>query len=287
MKMYQVDAFSNHLFSGNPAAVIILDEWLDDQLMLNIAQENNVSETSFAKKVDQFHYEIKWFSPVKEVQFCGYGTLATSFIIFRNNPDLAEITFHVAGLGEFYIQYLQDGFISMNLPVQIPEPLVEIPELLKEALSQECSEVFINPQAYIVIYPTVESILNEQPNFEKIKQLGGRRVAITTRNNLLNSADQSSGVNAMLSINASKGLEFHYDIVSRYFTPSMGVDEDPVTGSLHTSLIPLWCAKLKKDKITAYQASKRGGVLHCKLLDYHRVEISGQCKLYMQAEIFI
>ncbi|AMW78577.1 phenazine biosynthesis protein PhzF [Acinetobacter sp. TGL-Y2] len=281
MKMYQVDAFSNHLFSGNPAAVIILDEWLDDQLMLNIAQENNLSETSFAKKVDQLHYEIKWFSPVKEVQFCGYGTLATSFIIFRNHPDLTEITFHVAGLGDFYIQKLQDGFISMNLPVQIPARLVEIPELLKEALTQECFDVFINPQAYIVIYPTVESVLNERPNFEKIKQLGGRRVAITAKN------DVTNGAASMQSINLAMGLASPYDIVSRYFTPSMGIDEDPVTGSLHTSLIPLWYPQLKKDKITAYQASKRGGVLHCKLLEHDRVEISGQCKLYMQAEIFI
>lgn len=281
MKMYQVDAFSNHLFSGNPAAVIILDEWLGDQLMLNIAQENNLSETSFAKKIDQFHYEIKWFSPVKEVQFCGYGTLATSFIIFRNHPDLNEITFHVADLGNFYIQKLQDGFISMNLPIQIPERLVEIPELLKEALTQECFDVFINPQAYIVIYPTVESVLNERPNFEKIKQLGGRRVAITAKN------DGANGDDRMQNMNVIQRFDSSYDIVSRYFTPSMGIDEDPVTGSLHTSLIPLWCPQLKKDKITAYQASKRGGVLQCKLLDHHRVEISGQCKLYMQAEIFI
>lgn len=180
--MYQVDAFSNYLFMGNPASVIILDEWLDQQLMQNIAEENNLSETSFARKVDQFHYEIRWFSPVKEVQFCGYGTLATSFIIFKNNPEISEVTFHVAELGDFFVKKQADGFISMNLPVQIPERLFEIPELLKDALSQQCAEVYVNPQAYIVIYPTVASVLNERPDFEKIKQLGGRRVAITTKN---------------------------------------------------------------------------------------------------------
>lgn len=280
MKMYQVDAFSNQLFSGNPASVIILDEWLDQQLMQKIAEENNLSETSFARKVDQFHYEIKWFSPVKEVQFCGYGTLATSFIIFNNNPEVSEIRFHVAGLGLFFVQKRDDGFISMNLPAQIPERLVEIPELLKDALSQQCAEVYINPQAYIVIYPTVASVLNERPHFEKIKQLGGRRVAITAKN-------VSLGSDLKPDHDSSLAIDAHYDIVSRYFTPSMGIDEDPVTGSLHTSLIPFWCSVLKKDKITACQASKRGGVLHCRSLDQHRVEISGQCKLYMQAEIFI
>lgn len=278
--MYQVDAFSNYLFMGNPASVIILDEWLDQQLMQNIAEENNLSETSFARKVDQFHYEIRWFSPVKEVQFCGYGTLATSFIIFKNNPEISEVTFHVAELGDFFVKKQADGFISMNLPVQIPERLFEIPELLKDALSQQCAEVYVNPQAYIVIYPTVASVLNERPDFEKIKQLGGRRVAITTKNISLD-GDLKPDHDASVAIDA------HYDIVSRYFTPSMGIDEDSVTGSLHTSLIPFWSPRLKKYKIIAYQASKRGGVLHCTYLDNHRVEISGHCKLYMQAEIFI
>ena len=267
--MYQVDACTDQLFAGNPAAMIILDEWLDDQLMLNIAQENNLSETSFAKKIDHFHDEIKWFSPVKEVQFCGYGTLATSFIIFRHHPDLTEITFHVVSLGDFYIQKLQDGFISMNLPVQIPERLVAIPELLKEALNQECFEVLINPQAYIVIYPSVSAILKEQPDFEKIKQLGGRRVAITAKNDVF----------------AEKFK--HIDIVSRYFTPSMGSNEDPVTGSLHTSLIPLWQPIIQKPSIRAYQASARGGVLSGKLLENDRIELVGQCKLFMQAELYI
>ncbi len=189
----------------------------------------------------------------------------------------------MADLGDFYIKKLQDGFISMNLPVQIPERLIEIPELLKEALSQECSEVFINPQAYIVIYPSVESILNERPNFEKIKQLGGWRVAITAKNDILSDADDYS----MLSIDVNRESYSYYGIISRYFTPSMGIDEDPVTGSLHTSLIPLWCAKLEKDKIMAYQASKRGGGLHCKLFENDRVKICGQYKLFMEAEIFI
>lgn len=269
LKMYQVDAFTDRLFGGNPAAVIITDQWLDQNLMQNIALENNLSETSFARKIDELNYEIRWFSPVKEVQFCGYGTLATSFIIFKQNPQITAIRFHVNDLGKFYIYKSTDNLITMNFPVQFPERIEVIPERLHQALNADVREVYINPQAYIVVYPTVESVLNEQPNFEKIKLLGGRRVAITTRNDF------------------SDPKFNHVDIISRYFTPSMGIDEDPVTGSLHTSLIPLWQPYFSKELITAYQASKRGGILLCRMMANDRVEISGKCKLYFEAELFI
>lgn len=269
MKMYQVDAFTDQLFSGNPAAIIIKAQWLDESVMQNIAIENNLSETSFVRKIDDQNYEIRWYSPVKEVGFCGYGTLASSFVIFKENPQMTSITFHVTEMGMFYVHKCDDGLIAMNFPVQTPERIQDIPDMLKDALQQEFTDVYINPQAYLVVYPSVQAVLKEQPNFEKIKQLGGRRVAITAKNNLFN--------------NELKNI----DIVSRYFTPSMGIDEDPVTGSLHTSLIPLWKSHFAKENITAYQASKRGGILHCKLLKNNRIEISGQCRLYMQAELFL
>ncbi|MGE8644677.1 PhzF family phenazine biosynthesis protein [Acinetobacter vivianii] len=269
MKIYQVDAFSDQLFKGNPAAVVLLEEWLDECLMQNIALENNLSETSFARKIDDQNYEIKWFSPVQEVQFCGYGTLATSFIIFKNQPEIESLVFHVASLGEFFISRSEKGRIKMNFPVQIPHRLEVIPQALKESLSQEVTEVYINPQAYIVIYPNTAAVLDEQPNFNLIKKLGGRRVAITSLND------------------ATDERMSEFDIISRYFTPSMGIDEDPVTGSLHTSLIPLWQPRIKKEDIIAYQASKRGGVLYCKLLGNGRIEIAGECHLYLEGEIFI
>lgn len=265
MKMYQVDAFSHELFKGNPAAVLLLDEWLEDALMQNTALENNLSETSFAKRIDDLNYEIRWFSPVKEVQFCGYGTLATSFIIFRNFPHVSSLTFHVKDIGQFFVEKLSNEKISLNFPVQIPQKLEQPPELLIEALNSEILEVYENPQAYIVIYRDTDCILNEIPNFNLIKALGGKRVAITALND-----------------HKHENLK-DYDIVSRYFTPSMGVDEDPVTGSLHTSLIPLWATKTGRNEIIAYQASSRGGVLYCRLLDNDRVEIKGTCRLYMEA----
>ena len=265
MKMYQVDAFSHELFKGNPAAVLLLDEWLEDALMQNIALENNLSETSFAKKIDNENYEIRWFSPVKEVQFCGYGTLATSFVIFKNHQQINSITFHVKDMGEFFVERLASGQISLNFPVQIPRKLEQVPDLLIKALNSEILEVYENPQAYIAVYKDTASILAENPDFNLIKKLGGKRVAITALNDLVLE-------------------EFkNYDIISRYFTPSMGIDEDPVTGSLHTSLMPLWKEKTGKSEITAYQASSRGGVLYCAMLENDRVEIKGTCKLYMEA----
>lgn len=269
MKMYQVDAFSHELFKGNPAAVLLLDHWLDDDLMQNIASENNLSETSFAKRIDDLNYEIRWFSPVKEVQFCGYGTLATSFVIFRNSKHISSLTFHVKDMGEFFVEKLSNGQISLNFPIQTPNQLQQPPELLKNALQSEILEIYENPQAYIVIYKDTDSILKEKPNFNLIKELGGKRVAITALND-----------------NKQDHLK-NFDIVSRYFTPSMGIDEDPVTGSLHTSLMPLWAAKAGKKEVVAYQASSRGGVLYCRLLEDDRVEIKGTCRLYMEAVLYV
>ncbi|EFF81107.1 hypothetical protein HMP0015_3459, partial [Acinetobacter haemolyticus ATCC 19194] len=183
--------------------------------------------------------------------------------------DIQSLTFHVTNLGEFFITRSEKGKIKMNFPVQIPNRLEEIPQVLRDSLSQEIAEVYINPQAYIVVYPNTKSVLNEQPNFDLIKKLGERRVAITSLNDTVD-----------------EGLA-EFDLVSRYFTPSMGIDEDPVTGSLHTSLIPLWQPLLKKQNIVAYQASKRGGVLYCKLLENDRIEVAGECRLYLEGEIFI
>lgn len=271
MKIYQVDAFSSQVFAGNAAAVIILDDWLNDEVMQKIAMENNLSETSFSKKIDDNNYEIRWFSPVKEVQFCCYGTLATSFIIFKENPQLTRIIFKVKGLGNFYIRKGHDDRIIMDLPIQPPTLVETIPEDLKNSLNQDFSavSVYANDQAYIVVYPDPESVLAEQPNFQLIKNLGGKRVAITALNNFKN--DDFN----------------HIDIISRYFTPSMGIDEDPVTGSLHTSLIPLWQPMIDKKVIAAYQASKRGGILYCELLENNRIEITGHCKLYLEGKIYI
>jgi len=134
MKMYQVDAFSTELFKGNPAAVLVCEEWLDDRIMQNIALENNLSETAFVKIMNDENYEIRWFTPSVEVDFCGHATLASSFVLFKDFTTTKMIHFHVKDLGVFIVTQGQDGKITMNFPVRVPEPLPDYPALLNEVV---------------------------------------------------------------------------------------------------------------------------------------------------------
>ncbi len=272
MKMYQVDAFTQELFKGNPAAVIVTEQWLDENLMQNIALENNLSETAFVKTIDDGNYEIRWFSPTDEVAFCGHATLASAFILFKDFTMAKTIQFHVRDLGIFVVSQASDGKIKMNFPIRKAELVSEYPQELRDGLTKPFKAVYLNAQAYIVEYETVDDVLNEQPNFEKLKQLGKRRTAIT--------ASQPD-----VAITA-RG-EGQFDCVSRYFAPAIGINEDPVTGSIHTAIAPLWAEKLDQTQLFAYQASARGGILDCVIESEQRIEISGYAKLYMQAELEI
>ena len=273
MKMYQVDAFSKALFKGNPAAVLVVDEWLDEALMQNIALENQLSETAFVKPIDAENYEIRWFTPTTEVDFCGHATLASSFVLFKDFTQLKKIQFHVKNLGIFVVSQKEDGKIVMNFPIRRAVKVDEYPALLNQAFTKPFKNVYLNAQAYIIEYETVQDVLDEQPNLALLKQLGKIRTAITSDAHSLDVAITSNSEN--------------YDCISRYFAPANGIDEDPVTGSIHTGIAPLWAEKLAKNNILAYQASKRGGELYCQILENERIEISGYAKLYMQAEIEI
>lgn len=275
MKMYQVDAFTAQQFKGNPAAVIVLDYWLDDALMQNIALENNLSETAFVKIIDDENYEIRWFTPTTEVDFCGHATLASSFVVFKDFSQSKTIQFHVKDLGIFTVSQAEGGRIQMNFPIRRAQLVTEYPDVLRQALTKPFKEVYLNAQAYIVVYNTVQDVLDEQPNLELLKQLGRIRTAITA-------ADSNSDVDVAITAHDQK-----YDCVSRYFAPANGINEDPVTGSVHTGIVPIWADKLSKQNLLAYQASSRGGELYCRILDNERIEISGYGKLYMQAEIFV
>ncbi|ENU30651.1 hypothetical protein F991_01576 [Acinetobacter sp. CIP-A165] len=272
MKMYQVDAFTQTLFKGNPAAVIVLDTWLDDDLMQNIAMENNLSETAFVKKLDDTNYEIRWFAPIDEVDFCGHATLASAFVLFKDYTAAKTIQFHVRKLGIFVVNQDDDGKIKMNFPIRRAALVSEYPQELRDGLTKPFKAVYRNTQAFIVEYETVQDVLDEQPDLEKLKQLGKVRTAIT--------ASQPD-----VAITA-RG-EGQFDCVSRYFAPAVGIGEDPVTGSIHTGIVPLWAEKLNQKQLIAFQASKRGGVLDCVVESEDRIEISGYAKLYMQAELMI
>ena len=271
MKMYQVDAFTNELFKGNPAAVIVTEQWLDETLMQNLALENNLSETAFVKIIDAENYEIRWFTPTTEVDFCGHATLASSFVLFKDFSSTKVIQFHVKNLGIFVVSQEADGKIKMNFPIRRAEKIETYPEILNQALTMPFKNVYLNSQAYIVEYESPQDVIDETPNLELLKQLGRIRTAITA---------QGACVDLALTARAEQ-----YDCVSRYFAPANGIDEDPVTGSIHTAIAPLWAEKLGKSEILAYQASKRGGELYCVLLENERIEISGYAKLYMQAEL--
>jgi len=276
MKMYQVDAFTQQLFKGNPAAVLVLDDWLDDALMQNIALENNLAETAFVKRIDDENYQIRWFTPQVEVDFCGHATLASAFVLFKDYSQAKTIHFHVKDLGIFIIQQAEDGKIQMNFPIRQPQKVIDYPELLNHVIDQPFKEVYLNAQAYILVCESAQDVINATPNLPNIRKIAEQYHVSTAL------TAESAGYDVTITAASND-----YDYVARYFAPHKGIDEDPVTGSMHTGLATLWAEKLGKKQLIGYQASARGGKLFCALQDNQRIEISGYAQLFMQAEIFI
>ncbi|MFA9240554.1 MAG: PhzF family phenazine biosynthesis protein [Candidatus Paceibacteria bacterium] len=259
LKIYQIDAFTNTIFKGNSAAVIILDEWLEVEMMQSIAINNNLSESAFAKKCNESTYEIRWFSPITEIDFCGHATLATAFVLFKENILLKEVIFIAKAVGSLKVSQLDDGYIEMIFPNRKPQKVDNIPQELKKGLSIEPKDVLVNQQTYFVVYPNEEDVYNVQVNLDEIKKLGPLDVTVTAKSK-------------------------EYDFISRYFWPANGGIEDPVTGSMHTGAAPLWAERLNKNELLAFQASKRGGILKCKVSD-DQVLILGQAVLYLEGYI--
>lgn len=276
MKMYQVDAFTQQLFKGNPAAVLVLDEWLDHALMQNIALENNLAETAFVKRIDDENYQIRWFTPKVEVDFCGHATLASAFVLFKDYTSAKTIRFHVKDLGVFTIQQADDGKIQMNFPIRRPQKVTEYPELLNHVIDKPFKEVYLNAQAYILVCDSAQDVIDAQANLVNITRIAEEYSVSTAL------TASSGGFDVTITAASDQ-----YDYVARYFAPHKGINEDPVTGSMHTGLAPLWAEKLAKNQLIGYQASERGGTLFCTLQADNRIEISGYAQLYMQAEIVI
>ncbi len=261
LKIYQIDAFTEIQFKGNPAAVIILDEWLTEDIMQSIAIENNLSETAFAKKCDDFTYEIRWFSPITEIDFCGHATLATAFVLFEENNFLKEVTFLANAVGSLKVSQLSDSNIEMIFPNRKPKKVDNIPEELIKGLSIKSNDILVNQQTYFVVYENEEDVYNVQVNLDEIKKLGPLDVTVTSKSN-------------------------KYDFISRYFWPANGGVEDPVTGSMHAGAAPLWAERLNKNELIAYQASTRGGILKCKV-EKEQVKILGKAVKYLEGYITI
>ncbi len=303
MKMYQVDAFSQVQFRGNPAAVLILEEWLDDALMQNIAAENNLAETAFVKKIDQYNYAIRWFSPLVEVAFCGHATLASAFVLFQHCDVVGTVNFHVKNMGIFKVTQAEDGKIHMNFPIRAPHKLEQWPQGIEQAIDRPIQAVYLNEQAYILVCESEQDVREATPNLDVIRKLAGEqlyRTAITAQVQQSSESENQSKPSELLDLaitaqsveQQSQNLALQAigqtevtDYVARYFAPHIGIDEDPVTGSLHTALAPFWAQQLNKTSLIAEQVSARSGKLYCKLIDDSRIEIAGYAVLYMQAEL--
>lgn len=258
-KIYHIDAFANKVFTGNPAAVCPLQEWLPDELLQQIAMENNLPETAFYLKNGD-DYEIRWFSPKAEVDLCGHATLASAYVLFTYENYMDNVlTFQSRRRGPLTVRREGD-LIILNFPTDFPSELLMTDEL-RECFATDPSAVYKGKTDYLYVYNKEEDIISIQPDFHKIAKLDVRGVIVT-----------------------APGKEV--DFVSRFFAPGLGIDEDPVTGSAHTTLTPYWADKLNKNTLTALQLSDRKGLLKCKLMG-DRVEIAGQCTPYMVGNIFL
>jgi PhzF family phenazine biosynthesis protein len=259
IKFYQVDAFTDKLFAGNPAAVCILDSWLNDELMQSIANENNLSETAFIVPVGEI-FEIRWFTPTVEVELCGHATLASSYVIFNMlNYHNTTITFFSPISGMLSVEKKED-----MLFLDFPTDNIELIKNEQNVIIEKCIgikpiELYKGNVDYIAVIENETTLRLLHPNLSEISKLNSRGLIIT-----------------------AKGDEV--DFVSRYFGPQCGIDEDPVTGSAHTSLLPIWSKKLNKKRMIARQLSKRGGQLWCELKE-DRCIIGGKAQLYLVGEI--
>ncbi len=260
LKIYQVDSFSSNVFGGNPAAVIPLENWLDDSIMQSIAEENKLSETAFFI-FKNGHYHLRWFTPTQEVTLCGHATLASAFIIFTVLDTLSSFVKFETLSGVLEVRK-SVGYLDMIMPKHAPVSC-EAPVNLIDGLSRKPMDVLLTKSIYnyYAIYNNEQEVRAIEPNLLLLEKLHPYGVVVT-----------APGDKA--------------DFVSRYFAPSYGIPEDPVTGSNHCGLIPFWSKKLGKQKLVARQISKRGGELRCEELK-NQVLVSGQATMYLEGEIII
>jgi PhzF family phenazine biosynthesis protein len=259
-KIYQIDAFAEQVFGGNPAAVVPLTEWLTDDLMQKIAMENNLSETAFYIK-ESDRVLIRWFTPGIEVDLCGHATLASAHVLFEHEGfEGDQISFFSPRSGELSVSRSSDGFLQLDFPKDELEK-IELAPWLSAPFQPVPLEAYKGKSDIILIFDNEQQIKTLHYDLHKISQIRSRGVIVT-----------------------APGDEV--DFVSRFFGPLVGVPEDPVTGSAHTSLTPLWAEKLGKNKLFAHQVSHRGGKLVCELAG-NRVKISGKAITYLMGTFFL
>ncbi len=259
LEQYVVDAFTREVFSGNPAAVCVLDRWLPDDAMLAIARENNLSETAFAVKGEGCcRYDLRWFTPGGEIDLCGHATLATAFVVLSFYERGEErVTFSTKG-GELGV-VCRDGLYEMDFPAYELVPVPVAPQMA-EAIGATPREAYLGRDLLCVL-DDERTVRNLAPDLEKAKELEG----------------------LLLHVTAAGGGE-KFDCVSRSFAPKLGIAEDPVCGSGHCHIVPFWAGRLGRENLAAYQASPRGGELYCRA-EGDRVVLAGHAALYSTAHI--
>jgi PhzF family phenazine biosynthesis protein len=258
-KIYQVDAFTSKLFGGNPAAVCILDKWLADLTMQQIASENRLSETAFSV-LENGKYTIRWFTPDREVELCGHATLATAHVLFEHLAYAEKvIEFLSPHSGALRVEKAEEGLV-LDFPADIVEE-ISIPYEVVKTLHASPVKAYRGKTDFMFVFAGRSEVENMKPDFKLLAEMGGRGVIVT-----------APGVDV--------------DFVSRFFAPQTGINEDPVTGSAHTTLTPYWSALLGRKKLKALQVSDRGGELVCEDMG-DRVKIAGKAVTYLEGEIFI
>lgn len=257
LRQYQVDAFATRLFEGNPAAVCPLEGWLQDEVLQAIAEENRLSETAFFVPADEV-FQLRWFTPLAEVDLCGHATLATAHVLFDILGYPEPVIRFSTRSGDLAVEREGDSLV-MDFPA-LPPTTCEAPAMLIEALGAVPLEV-LAADDYVAVYDSEAAILGLDPDMSKLRKLDLRGVCVT-----------------------AKGREV--DFVSRFFAPQFGIPEDPVTGSAHCELAPYWAQRLGRNRLRARQLSSRGGEVFCEV-NGDRVKLSGRAVTFMEGEIFL
>lgn len=259
MPIFQIDAFTTRRFAGNPAAVIPMNRFLDDATLQAIAAENNLAETAFLV-AEGGDYRLRWFTPTVEVPLCGHATLASAAAVMeRLEPGRDQVIFHTAS-GPLTVNRTNGGYV-MDFPARPSEP-VATPPGLAQALGVVPVEVLSDTFNYIALLENAQLVRELAPDIAAIARMDRSGVVVTAP------GDET------------------YDFVSRYFAPAKGIPEDPVTGGAHCALAPYWSKRLGKTAFRAYQASRRGGEITCRLAG-DRVELEGSCVFYLEGEVEI
>ena len=257
MKQYVVDAFTDEVFHGNQAAICIMEQWLSDDLMMNITRENNFSETAFAVKEDE-KYHLRWFTPGGEIDLCGHATLACAYVLFRFYiPDADKVVFSTLS-GDLTVSKTGD-LIEMEFPAYKLKS-VPVTDAMIDAIGSVPSEAYMG-RDLLCVFDNEDTVKNLTPDMEKLLNLDGLLLQVTAPGKTT-------------------------DSVSRSFAPKLKVTEDPVCGSGHCHIVPYWAEKLGKKNIVAYQASRRGGTLYCRMSG-DRVFMAGKAALFSECELYI